>query len=173
MIEPRPQFPILLFQPSPWRDQTPLNEQVEDVAWFYDDDDFSSLDPWAIKRKQREETSVVDVTCRSWRVVRVIDLGAKGTSWKRFLRIIFRGEHRISHELAEDGTLPFEVLRERVCASIQGNPDSWRDDEAVAGEAGPPRDEQEMLDEITARVRRTLDMRALIDALQLSVDKIG
>jgi len=34
-----------------------------------------------------------------------------------------------------------------------GNPDDWRDGEAIAGEASPPRDEQELLDELAAGVR--------------------
>jgi len=45
-------------------------------------------------------------------------------------------------------------VKERAVASVRANPDDGRDDEAIAGEAGPPRDEEELLDELEAAVRR-------------------
>lgn len=55
--------------------------------------------------------------------------------------------------------------RSSGCASITANPDRWRDDEAIAGEDGPPRDEQEMLDELQAGVRKAETLPQLINAL--------
>ena len=40
-----------------------------------------------------------------------------------------------------------------MAASVLSNPDDWRDDEAIAGEDGPPQDEQEMLDARVAGIR--------------------
>jgi len=51
------------------------------------------------------------------------------------------------------------------CASIEANPDDWRDDEAIAGEDGPPREEQEMLDELQEAVRTAQTLPQLINAL--------
>lgn len=56
-------------------------------------------------------------------------------------------------------------VKERVCASIRANPDDWRDDEAIAGEAGPPRDEEELLEEMQAAVRAAETLPQLISAL--------
>ena len=43
--------------------------------------------------------------------------------------------------------------RASKAASVLSNPDDWRDDEAIAGEDGPPQDEQEMLDPRVAGIR--------------------
>ena len=102
-------------------------------------------------------------------MVRVIDIGPRGKSWERILRIIFRGDRRVRHDLAEEDSLTFDAVLNRVCSSIQANPDHWRDDEAIAGEDGPLRDEQEMLDEQIERVRRATNLCELIDALQYNL----
>ena len=73
--------------------------------------------------------------------------------------------HRISQEIVEERKLLFAELQERICASIAANPDSWRDDEAIAGEDGPPRDEQEMLDDLQAAVRKARTVTQVINAL--------
>ena len=144
-------------------------EGVEQLEWFYDDETFSTCSLWNLKRRAREGMLLVDVTGKSWRVVRVTDIGPRGKSWKRVLRIIFRGDRRVRHDLVEEDSPPFAAVMERVCGSIQANPDHWRDDEAIAGEDGPLRIEQEMLDEQLERVRRATNMRELIDALQYNL----
>lgn len=144
-------------------------EGVEQLEWFYDEETFSTCSLWDLKRRARGGMLLVDVAGKSWRVVRVTDIGPKGKSWKRVLRIIFRGDRRVLHDLVEEDSLPFDAVMERVCSSIQANPDHWRDDEAIAGEDGPLRDEQEMLDEQVERVRMATNMRELIDALQYNL----
>jgi hypothetical protein len=49
--------------------------------------------------------------------------------------------------------ITLDQLKDRMAASILSNPDDWRDDEAIAGEDGPPQDEQELLDARIAGVR--------------------
>ena len=59
----------------------------------------------------------------------------------------------------------FNPAKTVTAASIQANPDDWRDDEAIAGEAGPPRDEQELLDELKASVRAAASLPQIINAI--------
>jgi len=61
--------------------------------------------------------------------------------------------------------MTLEQVKDRVAASIQANPDDWRDDEAIAGEAGPPREEQELLDELEASVRTAASLPQIINVL--------
>lgn len=60
--------------------------------------------------------------------------------------------YKVTQDLAPEPALAFEDLQARVCAAIQNDPDSFRDDEAIAGEDGPPREEQDLLDELKAGV---------------------
>ncbi len=61
--------------------------------------------------------------------------------------------------------MSLDAIKERVCTAIASNPDAWRDDEAIAGEDGPPRDEQEMLDELQTKVREAQSVPEIISAL--------
>jgi len=61
--------------------------------------------------------------------------------------------------------MTLDEVKDRVAASIQSNPDDWRDDEAIAGEAGPPREEQELLDELKASVRAAASLPQIINVL--------
>jgi hypothetical protein len=116
---------------------------------------------------------LVDVSGRAWRVAGVADLGAWGDGWMKILRILFWGARHVHDDLADQAPIPFETIRHRVCHSIQTHPDHWRDDEAIAGEAAPPRNEQEMLDEKTDWVRQATNMRELIAALRKCADDMG
>jgi hypothetical protein len=73
--------------------------------------------------------------------------------------------YRVSCELSEAGILPLDQLKERVCASIDADPERWWDDEAIAGEDGPPRDAQEMLDELQIEVRKARSVQEIISVL--------
>jgi len=71
----------------------------------------------------------------------------------------------LEQELVELPPLSFGEVQDRFCSAIQNNPDYWRDDEAIAGEDGPPRDEQELLDEMKAQVMRARNVPELISNL--------
>jgi hypothetical protein len=68
-------------------------------------------------------------------------------------------------QLIQQPPLSLDEIKERACAPIDANPDDWRDDEAIAGEAAPPRDEQDMLDELQASARAARSLLQLIHAL--------
>jgi hypothetical protein len=140
-------------------------EGLEKFISFEDAEDFSTCDSWDLKYGVRLGMLVVDANCRCWSIAEVVDLGVIGSVWGRVLRFLFQqSTHRISQKLVETGTLSLEQIKDRVCVSIQANPDDWRDDELIAGESGPPRDEQEMLDELCVKVRTSRSMRQVIDA---------
>jgi len=103
---------------------------------------------------------------RCWKVVGVVDLGVARPFAERVLRfVVGQSVHRIEQEIAEIESMTLEHLKARVASSIQANPDDWRDDEAIAGETGPPRDEQELLDELAAAVRAAPSVPRIINAL--------
>jgi hypothetical protein len=152
------QFPILVLAREP--DGTP-----GDVLFCLEEEPLKYADSSELKAKRRVGALFVDVTGRCWRIVDTIDMGPGGKSWRKVLSIIFRSNRLIRYELAEETPQPFEAIRDSVCASIEANADQWRDDAALAGGDGPPRDEQEMLEELIENVRGTTDMRKLIEVL--------
>ena len=92
--------------------------------------------------------------------------GVTGPFWERILRVLARQSlYRIKQHLAEIQPMTLEQVKARTTASIQANPDDWRDDEAIAGEAGPPRDEQDLLDELAAAVDLAASVPEIINAL--------
>jgi len=158
-----PSFPALGFRRDVGREPVPGRELV---TWFLDLEDFSTCTTWSLSRGERLGMVLVDHDCRCWRVVAVKDLGVTRSLWERVFRFLMRQSlHRIDQELITQAPLTLAQVKDRVCASIQANPDDWRDDEAIAGEAGPPRDEQEMLDERQAAVRRAQSLPQVINAL--------
>jgi hypothetical protein len=158
-----PKFPVVCIRHSPEHDN-------EDLYWHQNEDAFTSVDASDVKRRWPVGMLVVDAKGAAWRIVGLIDHGAKGAGWKKWLRIVFQGDRRVSYDLEDQPAIPFEGLKERVAAAISSNPEFWRNDEAIAGEDGEPQDEQAMQDARTARVRRAKDMRALIKALDWAME---
>jgi hypothetical protein len=153
------QFPVLLLIPAHvggW-DKDPHDR----VDYFFNEKQFNSLTPDELQ-DEFADMRIVDVACRCWRITGTTRLGIRGTSWRKVLNFIFRN-FQYRYDLQEEAPMTFEAVRDHVCATIEGDPDYWRDDEALAGESGPPRDEQEMLDEKIQLCRRTTDMQELID----------
>lgn len=138
----------------------------ERLVWFVDMEDFSTSTSWELKVGARQDMLLADSAGRSWRIIHVEDLGLTCPFWERAFRFLLQqGVHRISQELVEEDALSLHDLKERVCASIAANPDEWRDDEAIAGEDGPPRDELTMLDELQAAVHGAQTLPQVINAL--------
>ena len=156
-------FPVLAIGPDVGRDAIAGRERLD---WFLDEEDFSTCTSWDLKVGARQGMLLADSAGRCWRIVRVLDLGVTRGFWERALRFVLQQSvHRISQEIVEEVPCLLSELKERVCVSIAANPDSWRDDEAIAGENGPPRDEQEMLDELQAAVRQARTLPQVINVL--------
>ncbi len=109
---------------------------------------------------------VVGPDLQCWKVVGVIDQGVVGPFWERVFRfLVQQSVHRIDQQIEVIDPMTLNQVKDRVAASIQANPDDWRDDEAIAGEAGPPRGEQELLDELEASVRAAGSVPQIINVL--------
>jgi hypothetical protein len=154
------QFPILALVPDygGW-----AVEGLEMVEHFMTEELFTDVSSFDLKKRPHTAMLLVDVTGCCWRVLRVTRIGIPGTGMYRLLNLIFRDQHLVRYEIEEAPTVPFEEVRRRVCESILSHPDMYRDDEAIAGEDAPPRDEQEMLEEVAAAARAASNMLELID----------
>lgn len=153
------QFPVLALIPARvggW-DQDPHDR----VDYFLNEKQFNYLTPDELE-DEYADMRIVDLTGRCWRITGTTRLGIRGTSWRKVLNFIFRN-FQYRYDLQEEAPMSFEAVRDHVCATIEADPAYWRDDEALAGECGPPREEQEMLDEKIELCRRTTNMQELID----------
>lgn len=158
-----PTFPALAFRRDVGRHAKAGRERL---TWFLDAEDFSTCTSWELKHGERLGMVLVGPDLRCWEVVRVVDLGVSGPRGERLLRFLVRQSvHQIDQEVAQLGPMTLEELKARTVASIQANPDDWRDDEAIAGETGPPKEEPELLDELAARVRAARSVPQIINAL--------
>lgn len=154
-------FPVLTFSPNPGRAGVRGREFLD---YFVGPGDFSRCESW--KLKFREGMTVADSNGLCWTIVDVQNLGPTDRFWMRIVRLLLRcSVYRVSCGLSEAAPLPLHSLKDRVCSAIDGNPEQWWDDEALAGEDGPPRDEQEMLDELKTEVRRAQSVAEIIKAL--------
>ena len=158
------QFPILVLIPDygAW-----AVEGLEMVEWHMSEEDFTQVDGWDLKHKPLTSMFIIDADGRCWRVSSWTKVGVAGKGLLKLARFIVRSCLVLRYEVEEGPAMPFEEVRRRVCESIQTHPDRYRDDEAIAGEAGPPRDEQEMLDELTDKARAASNMRELIDVFDV------
>ena len=158
-----PTFPALAFCRDVGRYSEAGREKVE---YFLGLEDFSTCTSWQLKYGERLGMVLVGPDLRCWKVVRVIDLGVVGPFWGRLLRFLVRQSlHRIDQQIEAIEPMTLEQVKDRVVASIQANPDDWRDDEAIAGESAPPREEQELPDELADSVRAAASLPQIINAL--------
>lgn len=79
--------------------------------------------------------------------------------------LVRQSVHKLEQELVELKPLSLDEVKARACEAIQANPDDWRDDEAIAGEDGPPREEQDLLDELKNRIRSSNSVSQILNAL--------
>ena len=155
------QFPVLTFSPDTGPDGS-LGSLFLD--YFVDPDDFSRCEAW--KLDFRNGMMIADSSGRCWNVLDVRVLDRIGPLWMRVVRVVLRcSVYRVSCGLSEDRPLSLPQLKDWVCSAIDGNPEQWWDDEALAGEDGPPRDEQDMRDELKTEVRRAQSVAEIIKAL--------
>ena len=99
-------------------------------------------------------------------ITSIIDLGPYGSRLSRAIRfLVSQSVRRIDQKLVHLGPIPLEALKTRVAETILATPDYWRDDEAIAGEDGPPIEEQVLLDEIVSTVHAASSVLEIINGL--------
>lgn len=158
-----PAFPALAFCRDVGRYATPGRERL---TWFRNAEDFSTCTSWELKHGERFGMELVDRNLDCWKILAVTDLGIVRPFWERMFRFFMRQSlHRIDQQMVEIEPVTLGQVKDRIAASIHANPDDWRDDEAIAGEAGLPRDEQELLGELEAAARAATSLPQIINAL--------
>lgn len=158
-----PTFPALAFCRDVGRYAEAGREKMQ---YFLGSEGFSTCTSWELRHGQRLGMAVVGPDLQCWKVVGVIDQGVVGPFWERLFRfLVQQSVHRIDQQVEAIDPMTLNQVKDRVAASIQANPDDWRDDEAIAGGAGPPREEQELLDELEASVRAAGSMPKIINVL--------
>lgn len=158
-----PSFPALAFRRDVGPYAVPGRERL---TYFLDAEDFATCTGWELRYGERLGMELADSDGRCWRVLSVVDLGVAKPFWERVLRFLLRQSlHGLDQQLVEIEPLTVDQLKARACASIQANPDDWRDDEAIAGEPGPAREELDLLDELKAKAMAARTLHQLINAL--------
>ena len=154
-------LPELTFPIVGLGDRRPGQEAWE---WFWDPEDFLTCESWRLAN--RLGMLIADSDGRCWEVSSYRDMGITGGFWDRVWRFLIRqGLHRLDQDLKALPSMTLDDVKSRFCAAIQNNPDYWRDDEAIAGEDGPLREEQDLLDEMKAQVMRANSVPELISNL--------
>lgn len=158
-----PNFPALAF----CRDISPgADPGQEVVTCFLSPEDFATCTTRELKRGKRQGLTLVDRDLETWQVTSIIDLGPYGSRLSRAIRFLVRQSvRRIDQKLVHLGPTPLEALKTRVAETILATPDYWRDDEAIAGEDGPPIEEQVLLDEIVSTVHAASSVLEIINGL--------
>lgn len=138
----------------------------ESFQYFLDLEDFSTCTSWQLRHGERLGMVLVGPDLRRWKIVGVTDQGVVGSFWERVFRfLVQQSVHRVDQQIEAIKPMTLDQVKDRVVASIRANPDDWRDDEAIAGEAGPPREEQGLLDELVASVRAAASLPQIINVL--------
>lgn len=138
----------------------------ESLTWFLDAEDFSTCTSWALKHGERLGMVLIDRDLRCCRVLGGVDLGLTRPLWERTFRFrVQQSVHRIDQQIVEIEPLTLEQVKAWTAEAILANPDDWRDDETIAGEAGPPRDEQDLLDELKTAAYSAASVPQIINTL--------
>ncbi|WP_207483092.1 hypothetical protein [Arenibaculum pallidiluteum] len=157
------EFPIIVFRQLPSHGDRPAREVF---AWYDDPDFFTRGSPKEIGWKMLKGALLVDATGMSWRVLDMFDAGRRANLLLSLGIAFWQGDHhRIGYELEEEGRIPFESVRERVCASISSSPFIWCDQKLLADKGPWSPEARAMLDAKAAKVRQATSMRELIAAL--------
>lgn len=142
--------------------------RFEQIASYPDGRAFGTSRAYALAEERRLGMTLVDSAGGSWRVDAVRKLGLAGPWWELLLGVLFVGQYawRVEHELTKLGPMTLDEVKRRVNAAIDASPEHWIDEEAAAGEAGPPVDEKVQLETLKARVGAAADLAAIIEALE-------
>lgn len=159
-------FPVLTFEPYEFIDSKPGDEHVECIS---DAKYFWTLHASEGRGEGRIGMVVVGNDGRCWKVLSVT---AGGIAWSgpwpiKLLRSLFGMNRRhANYELLELPPMSLDQVKDKVVEIIMQRPDSWWDDEAIAGEDGEPREAEEMIDELIARVRNATSMLEVSDVVE-------
>lgn len=159
-------FPALIFEPYEGADSKPGYERVEG---FIDSKYFWTLHASEGRGEGRVGWVVVGNDGRCWKILSVTagDIASSGPWPIKLLRsLIGLNRRHANYELLELPPMSLEQIKDKVVEIIMQRPDAWWDDEAIAGEDGEPREAEDMIDELIARVRNAASMLEVIDVVE-------
>lgn len=166
-MEPDLAFPVVGF----WLSQETYgyrhNERFQSFASW---EELREAREGELRRSARLGMLLVDNRGRSWMVAKVWSVGRRTPLWARAILTLFRDRaaiiHHVDYQFEERGPISFDEVQNRVCQSIRRNPDDWADDEALAGEDGPPLKLGDVLDAAEEAVRRATNLAELFAGLE-------
>jgi hypothetical protein len=163
----QPAFPAISFRSYRGRDDPPGNEH------------FIGVTSWAalcgatgeeLKSGEYLGMRLIDDTGATWVVTEVRRLGYRTPLWQRALMTVLNQRDEIFHavefEFEERAATSFAEVQDRVCRLIDENREEWIDDEAMAGEAGPPVILEDVIEAAKAAVKRATNLTELFDGLE-------
>jgi len=154
-------WPVLGFGPDvgPWGDF---------LVYFAKPSDFEICGSWTLEHGARLGMHLVDSSGNCWEIQNIRSLGPAGSPLAQIIGAIFRQRrHRLDVEFAPKEPMTLDQVKTRAIDVIDAQPHQWRDDEAIAGEAGAPREESQMLEATKDRVRRATSLQELIESVDV------
>lgn len=158
-----PTFPALAFGPYYGVRAEPGEKDFE---YFPDAEEFSTLYR-SDKIEQRVGLILNGSDGRCWNVLSASAGEVMGPWPIRVLRSLFgMTRHKIHYEFLELPPMSLDQTKDKVVEIIIQRPYDWWDDEAIAGEDGEPREAEEMIDELIARVRNAASLLDVFDVVE-------
>ena len=119
------------------------------------------------KNQERIGMLLVDMELRTWTVTAVRRTGTVGSFWWRVVTTICRDVYyTVEYDFAPGDPIGYDEVKRRVCAAVDRDPYLWFDEEFIVGEAGPPQDEQALLDDLKGRIAATGSMAELYEVFR-------
>ena len=119
----------------------------------------------------REGMVLVDSALRQWKVDRVTKLSQTGSLWYRILCSFYRlVPYRLAQRVTYLGEITLDEVKRLIIERIDGDPEAWWNDEVMAGEDGPPIEEEVYLETVRERIRHAKDMTAFFAMDEFMID---
>jgi len=116
---------------------------------------------------------LIDSGGAAWRI-QALKISRRHTPfWRCVLMTVFPQwddiEYEVDLSLERLPGVPYSEVQARVCRSIDQNPADWIDDEAIAGEAGPPVTLDYLMETAKSAVRRSTDIETMRIAIHAAL----
>jgi hypothetical protein len=135
--------------------------------WTYRDDGLGLCTAREIRDGSDIGMEMIDAAGQCWEVVGMNNVGVDGNLFERLFWGLFGGNsYWVEYDVIDKGRLSFDAIQDRVCAIIDANREYWRPEELLAGEEGPPPDEEDVYEALKAGVRRATTLDDLIAAVE-------
>lgn len=141
---------------------------IEMMQTFWSEHEFRHMQKSDLRCRTRIGMLLVDSAGKAWKVVDVTPLRlTRQRWWWMLIEFLLRDQsYEVEHLLEPLPPMPLQAVKDRVCVDIAANPDDFRDDELIAGEAGEPIEEEVLLQALYAHVQAATSFKGVMDALE-------